>query len=103
MATAGPVVVPRAPPCGPSPDRPSHLTIGGYSHLIGLYNGVRAHGELSDEIEVNRNQGYIVYMVLQIDHGGLEKKYSHKKISRQVHWRASHRKISGWGGSAGYM
>ena len=56
---------------------------------MGPYNGVKARGELSDEIEVNRNQGYIVYMVLQIDHGlcgafvelcgGLEKKYSHKK------------------------
>jgi len=30
--------------------------------------------ELSDEIEVNRNQGYIIYLVLQIDHGWLKKK-----------------------------
>jgi hypothetical protein len=49
---------------------------------MGPYNGVKARRELSDEIDVNRNQGYIAYMVLQIDHGVLEKKYSHKKISR---------------------
>ena len=49
---------------------------------MGPYNGVKARGELSGEMEVNRNQGYIVYMVLQIDHGGLEKKYSHKKKNR---------------------